>query len=304
MRLLDVRHEQTAAFAAEATGKLTRVPGLAVLTAGPGVTNGISAIAQAQFAGSPMVVVGGRAPQNRWGTGSLQELDQPPIIAPVAKAARTHHDRGRRRGRRRRGLHPGPLEPPRPGLRRRADGRVLQLRVRHGRLGRGHPHRARRRRHRHDRRPARAGAASRPDPRHRRVGRPRGGGRTALRRGPRHPDADQRHGPRRHPRRAPLAGHQGPRCGPVRGRPGGRRGHPPRLPPRLRRLRRPGQEPDGRVRPGRPHRRLPRPGLRPRRARRVRRGRPHHGPRRPAERRSRAATSPTGRRGPTSCATR
>jgi acetolactate synthase-1/2/3 large subunit len=89
MRLLDVRHEQTAAFAAEATGKLTRVPGLAVLTAGPGVTNGISAIAQAQFAGSPMVVVGGRAPQNRWGSGSLQELDQPPIIAPVAKSAKT-----------------------------------------------------------------------------------------------------------------------------------------------------------------------------------------------------------------------
>ncbi|MGN0063368.1 MAG: acetolactate synthase [Nocardioides sp.] len=89
MRLLDVRHEQTAAFAAEATGKLTRVPGLAVLTAGPGVTNGVSAIAQAQFTGAPMVVLGGRAPQNRWGTGSLQELDQPPIIAPVAKLART-----------------------------------------------------------------------------------------------------------------------------------------------------------------------------------------------------------------------
>ncbi len=89
MRLLDVRHEQTAAFAAEATGKLTRRPGLAVLTAGPGVTNGISAIAQAQFAGSPMVVVGGRAPQSRWGSGSLQELDQPPIIAPIAKLART-----------------------------------------------------------------------------------------------------------------------------------------------------------------------------------------------------------------------
>ena len=89
MRLLDVRHEQTAAFAAEATGKLTRVPGLAVLTAGPGVTNGVSAIAQAQFAGSPMVVVGGRAPQNRWGSGSLQELDQPPILAPISKLART-----------------------------------------------------------------------------------------------------------------------------------------------------------------------------------------------------------------------
>ncbi|WP_127480664.1 acetolactate synthase [Nocardioides pantholopis] len=89
MRLLDVRHEQTAAFAAEATGKLTRVPGLAVLTAGPGVTNGVSAIAQAQFAGSPMVVFGGRAPANRWGSGSLQELDQPPIVASVSKLART-----------------------------------------------------------------------------------------------------------------------------------------------------------------------------------------------------------------------
>ncbi|ABL81223.1 MULTISPECIES: acetolactate synthase [unclassified Nocardioides] len=89
LRLLDVRHEQTAAFAAEATGKLTRVPGLAVLTAGPGVTNGLSAVAQAQFAGSPMVVVGGRAPQGRWGTGALQELDQPPILAPVSKLART-----------------------------------------------------------------------------------------------------------------------------------------------------------------------------------------------------------------------
>ena len=91
MRILDVRHEQTAAFAAEAMGKLTRKPGLAVLTAGPGVTNGVSAIAQAQFSGSPLVVVGGRAPANRWGTGSLQELDQPPIVAPVSKLARTIH---------------------------------------------------------------------------------------------------------------------------------------------------------------------------------------------------------------------
>ena len=89
-----MRHEQTAAFAAEATGKLTRVPGLAVLTAGPGVTNGVSAIAQAQFAGSPMVVVGGRAPANRWGSGSLQELDQPPILASISKLARTLHTAG------------------------------------------------------------------------------------------------------------------------------------------------------------------------------------------------------------------
>ncbi|MCW2846417.1 MAG: acetolactate synthase [Marmoricola sp.] len=91
MRIIDVRHEQTAAFAAEAMGKLTRTPGLAVLTAGPGVTNGVSAIAQAQFNGSPLVVVGGRAPSNRWGMGSLQELDQPPIVAPVSKLARTIH---------------------------------------------------------------------------------------------------------------------------------------------------------------------------------------------------------------------
>ena len=57
MRLLDVRHEQTAAFAAEATGKLTRVPGLAVLTAGPGVTNGISAITTAWLALVPAIFV-------------------------------------------------------------------------------------------------------------------------------------------------------------------------------------------------------------------------------------------------------
>jgi acetolactate synthase I/II/III large subunit len=92
MRLVDVRHEQTAVFAAEATGKLNRVPGLAVLTAGPGVTNGVSAIAQARFSGSPLLVVGGRAPSNRWGSGSLQELDHPPILAPVTKHARTVHE--------------------------------------------------------------------------------------------------------------------------------------------------------------------------------------------------------------------
>ena len=89
--LLDVRHEQTAAFAAEATGKLTRTPGLAVLTAGPGVTNGVSPITQAQFSGSPLVVVGGRAPANRWGMGSLQELDHPPLLASVTKSSRTVH---------------------------------------------------------------------------------------------------------------------------------------------------------------------------------------------------------------------
>jgi acetolactate synthase-1/2/3 large subunit len=89
MRLVDVRHEQTAVFAAEATGKLTRVPGLAVLTAGPGVTNGVSAVTQAYFSGSPLLVVGGRAPSMRWGTGSLQELDHVPILRSVTKRAST-----------------------------------------------------------------------------------------------------------------------------------------------------------------------------------------------------------------------
>lgn len=90
--LLDVRHEQTAAFAAEATGKLTRSPGLAVLTAGPGVTNGISALAQASFSGAPMVVLGGRAPAARWGTGSLQEFDHVPVVQSVTVSAETARD--------------------------------------------------------------------------------------------------------------------------------------------------------------------------------------------------------------------
>ena len=89
MPIVDVRHEPTAVFAAEAVGKLTRTPGLAVLTAGPGVTNGVSPIAQASFSGSPLVVVGGRAPAGRWGSGSLQELDHPPILETITKSATT-----------------------------------------------------------------------------------------------------------------------------------------------------------------------------------------------------------------------
>ena len=91
MPIIDVRHEPSAVFAAEAIGKLTRTPGLAVLTAGPGVTNGVSPVAQAMFAGSPLVVVGGRAPAGRWGSGSLQELDHPPIFQTITKSATTAH---------------------------------------------------------------------------------------------------------------------------------------------------------------------------------------------------------------------
>ena len=91
-RIIDVRHEQTATFAAEATAKLTRRPGLAVLTAGPGVTNGISAVTSAHFNGTPLVVLGGRAPQARWGAGSLQEFDHVPVLAPITKRAATATD--------------------------------------------------------------------------------------------------------------------------------------------------------------------------------------------------------------------
>jgi acetolactate synthase-1/2/3 large subunit len=92
MPIVDVRHEQTAVFAAEATAKLTRRPGLAVLTAGPGVTNGISAVTTAHFNGSPLLVIGGRAPAFRWGSGALQEMDHPPLLAPITKRAATVHE--------------------------------------------------------------------------------------------------------------------------------------------------------------------------------------------------------------------
>ena len=92
MRLVDVRHEQTAVFAAEATARLTREPGLAVLTAGPGVTNGVSAVTTAYFNGSPVVVLAGRAPDYRWGSGSLQEFDHPALLAPITKRAWTEHE--------------------------------------------------------------------------------------------------------------------------------------------------------------------------------------------------------------------
>jgi acetolactate synthase-1/2/3 large subunit len=89
LRMVDVRHEQSAVFAAEAVAKLQRRPGLAVLTAGPGVTNGISGLTSAHFNASPVLVIGGRAPRFRWGSGSLQEIDHLPIVSPITKHAAT-----------------------------------------------------------------------------------------------------------------------------------------------------------------------------------------------------------------------
>jgi acetolactate synthase-1/2/3 large subunit len=89
IRLIDTRHEQTAAFAAEGWSKVTRQPGVAALTAGPGVTNGMSAMAAAQQNQSPLVVLAGRAPALRWGQGSLQEIDHVPFVAPLTRFAAT-----------------------------------------------------------------------------------------------------------------------------------------------------------------------------------------------------------------------
>ncbi len=92
IEIVDVRHEQAAAFAAEGWSKVTRTVGVCALTAGPGVTNGMSALASASQNRSPMLVLGGRAPQFRWGQGSLQEIDHVPFVRPLVKLAATAQD--------------------------------------------------------------------------------------------------------------------------------------------------------------------------------------------------------------------
>jgi acetolactate synthase I/II/III large subunit len=87
--IVDTRHEQSAVFAAEGWAKATRSPGVCALTAGPGVTNGMSGLASAMQNGSPLLALGGRAPTGRWGQGSLQEIDHVPFVAPLTKLART-----------------------------------------------------------------------------------------------------------------------------------------------------------------------------------------------------------------------
>src|ERR687895_1189888 len=87
--IVDTRHEQSAAFAAEGWAKATRTPGVCALTAGPGVTNGMSALGSALKNNSPLLALGGRAPAMRWGQGSLQEIDHLPFVEPLTKLART-----------------------------------------------------------------------------------------------------------------------------------------------------------------------------------------------------------------------
>ena len=94
IEIVDVRHEQAAVWAAEGYAKATRKPAVAALTAGPGVTNGMSPIAGAYYNRSPVTVLGGRAPEMRWGSGSLQEIDHVPFVEPLVKAAETVKETG------------------------------------------------------------------------------------------------------------------------------------------------------------------------------------------------------------------
>jgi acetolactate synthase-1/2/3 large subunit len=87
--IVDTRHESAAAFAAEGWAKVTREVGVCALTAGPGVTNGMSALGSALMNHSPMLVLGGRAPAMRWGQGSLQEIDHVPFVRPLTRFAAT-----------------------------------------------------------------------------------------------------------------------------------------------------------------------------------------------------------------------
>ena len=85
IRIIDCRDEATAVFAADAIARLTKIPGVAAVTAGPGLTNTITALKNAQLAQSPVVLIGGAAPTALQGRGALQDIDQRPLIAPHVK---------------------------------------------------------------------------------------------------------------------------------------------------------------------------------------------------------------------------
>lgn len=88
IRILDVRDEATAVFAADATARLSGIPGVAAVTAGPGITNTITALKNAQLAQSPVILIGGAAPTALQGRGALQDIDQRPLVSPHVKLFR------------------------------------------------------------------------------------------------------------------------------------------------------------------------------------------------------------------------
>jgi acetolactate synthase-1/2/3 large subunit len=87
IRVIDMRHEQAAAHAADAYARLTRNVGVAIVTAGPGVTDAVTGVANAQSARSPLLLIGGAAPQGLRGQGALQEMEQVALLRPITKGA-------------------------------------------------------------------------------------------------------------------------------------------------------------------------------------------------------------------------
>ena len=93
IRIIDVRHEQAAVHAADAYSRLNPGKlGCAVVTAGPGVTDGVTGIANAWRANSPILVIGGQGPFSNLRRGSLQEMDHVSMIRPISKWADACYD--------------------------------------------------------------------------------------------------------------------------------------------------------------------------------------------------------------------
>lgn len=95
IRVIDVRHEQAAGHAAEGWSRVTRRPGVAVVTAGPGVTDVVTAVANAYQNRSPLVVIGGRSPLSQFEMGSLQEMEQVDLMQPITKWSGCCYQTGR-----------------------------------------------------------------------------------------------------------------------------------------------------------------------------------------------------------------
>src|SRR5712691_7447242 len=89
VQVVDMRHEQACAHAADAYARLTRSIGVALVTAGPGVTDAVTGIANAYSARSPVLLIGGAAPLGLRGLGSLQEVEQVDLLRPITKGSWT-----------------------------------------------------------------------------------------------------------------------------------------------------------------------------------------------------------------------
>src|SRR5438034_3155456 len=92
IRIVDFRHEQSAAHAADGWARVTLQPGVAAVTAGPGVTDAVTGIANAFYANSPVLVLSGKNPVFEFEMGSLQEMDQVTLVSSITKWAKTCYD--------------------------------------------------------------------------------------------------------------------------------------------------------------------------------------------------------------------